>query len=104
MQFCIMAYDGEDADARERRMAARKAHIALSDKAIARGEQLVGAALLDEDGNMRGSVMIVEFPSRQELDAWLAIEPYVTCNVWQKIEVMPCRLGPSFSHCKRVAA
>ena|SRR5688572_10559528 len=104
MQFCVIAYDGDDAEALERRMVAREAHIALSNEAIARGEQLAGAALLDETGNMRGSVMIVDFPSRQELDAWLATEPYMTGKVWQKIEVLPCRLGPSFSHCKKVAA
>lgn len=104
MQFCVIAYDGEDAEAQSRRMAAREAHIALSDAAIERGEQLAGAALLNDSGAMCGSVMIVDFPSRQELDKWLAAEPYVTGKVWQKIEVLPCRLGPSFSHCQKVAA
>lgn len=104
MQFCVIAYDGDDIGALERRMAAREAHIASSGEAIARGEQLVGAALLNESGNMYGSVMIVDFPSRQELEAWLAAEPYVTGGVWKKIEVLLCQLGPSFSHCRKIAA
>lgn len=85
-------------------MGAREAHIALSREAVARGEQLVGAALLNESGNMSGSVMIVDFPSRQELEEWLEAEPYVTGGVWRKIEVLPCQLGPSFSHCRKIAA
>jgi len=47
-------------------------------------------------GQMIGSVMIVEFNSRAELDSWLAEEPYVTGNVWQKIDIKPCKVAPSF--------
>ena len=105
MQFCLIARDGKDAEALNRRMAARQAHIALSDEAVARGEQIIGVALLDEGGAMNGSVMIVDFPSRQALDEWLASEPYMKAGVWQEIEVLPCRVGPSFAHCiKTVAA
>lgn len=104
MQFCIIARDGRDAEAPGRRMAARQAHIALSDEAVARGEQVLGAALLGDDGAMNGSVMIVDFPSRQELDAWLASEPYVTGGVWRDIEVVPCKVGPSFAHCLKAVA
>ncbi len=60
------------------------------------GQHLYAAALLNEAGTMRGSVLISEFPSRSELDAWLAREPYVTGNVWKRIEVTPCRVGPAF--------
>ena len=35
------------------------------------GNILAGGAMLDDDGNMRGSVLLVDFPSRVELDAWL---------------------------------
>ena len=81
MQFLLIAFDGEDEQALERRKQSRPAHIAMSDEAIKRGEQLVGAAILSDSGNMRGSVMIVDFPSRNELDAWLAKEPYVMGKV-----------------------
>lgn len=98
MQFLIIAHDGTDEDALNRRKAERGNHIALSDEAIKRGEQIVGAAILGEDGDMKGSAMIVDFPSRTELDAWLEKEPYVTGNVWQDIKVYPCKIGPSFQH------
>ena len=40
---------------------------------------------------MTGAVLIVEFESRPALDAWLASEPYVTGDVWRRIEVHPFR-------------
>lgn len=101
MEFLVLGYDGEDDDALDRRLSVRDRHIALSDEAVERGEQVIGAAMLNDDGNMKGSAMIVDFPSRAELDEWLKTEPYVTADVWQKIEVIPCKIGPSFQHVKR---
>ncbi len=98
MQFVVIARDATDEDALQRRMAAREAHIALSEEALGRGEQILGAAMFDDDGRMCGSVMVVDFPSREAVDEWLKVEPYVTGNVWGDIEVIPCNIGPSFQH------
>ena len=57
------------------------------------GNILTGGAMLDDDGNMRGSVLLVDFPSRAELDAWIDHDPYVTGGVWQQIEVVPFRVA-----------
>ena len=57
---------------------------------------LYGIALLDEHDSMIGSVMIVDFRGRSDVDAWLQTEPYMTGSVWQTIDIKPCRLGPSF--------
>ena len=43
--------------------------------------------LLDESGKMKGSVLILDFADRKELDDYLAAEPYVVEKVWEKIEV-----------------
>jgi uncharacterized protein YciI len=40
---------------------------------------------------MVGSVMVVDFPTREELDAWLRTDPYVASGVWEQIEVHPYR-------------
>ncbi|GAA3325292.1 hypothetical protein GCM10020331_056570 [Ectobacillus funiculus] len=45
---------------------------------------------------MIGSMMIVDYPSREELDNWLKVEPYVVGNVWQKLEIQPCRVAATF--------
>ncbi len=96
MQFIVIGHDGTDSSALQRRLFARPAHIQLGDKLRDSGNMLYGVAMLNDSGNMCGSVLVCEFPSRMELDAWLKTEPYVTGNVWEKIEVIPCKVGPSF--------
>jgi uncharacterized protein len=96
MQFLVIAYDGTDEKALERRLAVRADHIALGDKMRDANKMLYGAAILDEAEKMIGSMLLCQFESRQELDRWLEKEPYVTGNVWQKIEIQPCKVGPSF--------
>jgi hypothetical protein len=92
-QFLVIAYDGTDPEALSRRMAARPAHLEGVKPMVASGEMIAGGALLDDAGAMIGSATIVEFADRRALDAWLARDPYVTGNVWQKIEVRPFRLA-----------
>ncbi len=96
MHYIIIAKDYEDRDALNRRMKAREEHIALSDKMIIEGKALYGVALLGIEGNMNGSVYIVDFPSRKDLDEWLNKEPYVVGKVWEKIDIFPCKVGLSF--------
>jgi hypothetical protein len=48
---------------------------------------LVGGAILNEVGDMIGSMLLVEFPDREGVDDWLSVDPYVTDGVWQDIEV-----------------
>ena len=95
MQFIIIAHDYKDSGL-ERRLKMRNQHSELGNRLVAEGKHLYGVALLDEKGQMNGSVLVVDFPSRTELDEWLIKEPYVTGNVWEKIEIIPCKVGPSF--------
>ena len=98
MQFLVIGYDGADAEALNRRLAVREAHLALADKMRDEGKMLYGVAILDDHERMVGSALIVDFESRNELEQWLKDEPYATGNVWQKIEVKACRVGPSFAN------
>ena len=100
MQFVVTGRDGNDPDALARRLAARAAHLKLGDEMRARGEALFGVAILDADQKMIGSIYVVDFPTREKLEEWLAIEPYVAGKVWQTIDVQPCRVGPSFASYK----
>lgn len=85
MQFLIKAYDGSNM--LEKRMEVRPRHLEgmskLSEHIICAG------SLLDDEGKMKGSALIMDFASRSELEAYLAAESYVLENVWQKIEVEP---------------
>ena len=91
MQFLIIAHDGTDEGALDRRMAVREAHLVGARAMKADGSMIVGGAILDDDGRMVGSSCIVEFPDRAAVDSWLATDPYVTGDVWRKIEVRPFR-------------
>lgn len=93
MQFVVIAHDGTDAGAKERRAAARPAHIEGAKRMKEEGTMISGGAILDDDGNMIGSVVFADFPSRADLDAWLASDPYTTGGVWQRTEVMPFRVA-----------
>ncbi|KOU12080.1 YciI family protein [Streptomyces sp. MMS21 TC-5] len=92
----LIGRDGTDEGALDRRLAVREAHIALGDKLVAEGRMLFGTALLGDDGNMIGSMLVLDYPSRAELDQWLAVEPYATSGVWEEITITPVRVGPSF--------
>lgn len=92
-QWLVLAHDGTDPEAPARRQRARDAHLAFVRPMVERGEVIAGGALLDEAGSMVGSAVLVEFPDRAALDAWLAADPYVTGGVWQRIEVEPFRLA-----------
>jgi len=93
MRFIVIARDGTDPDAPARRQASRPAHLAGLEPFVRAGNVLMGGAMLDDEGTMRGSVLLVEFDSRQELNDWLEHDPYVTGDVWREVEVHP--FGPS---------
>ncbi len=96
MQFIITAYDGDDDKALERRLAVREEHLKSVENRFKSGEHLYGCALFDDEGKMIGSVMIVDYPSRAELDNWLKVEPYVVGNVWQRIDIKSAAVAPIF--------
>jgi uncharacterized protein YciI len=96
MQFLVIAYDGTDDRALERRMAAREAHLAGIVKMKEEGRAVYGVAILNDREQMIGSVLLVDFPTRAAVDAWLKTEPYVVGDVWRKIEVVLARVPPMF--------
>ena len=89
MFFLIKAYDG--AGKLDRRMAVRPRHF---EGMAALGRHILCAgAMLDDEGRMKGSALMVEFKDRAELDAYLAQEPYVVEHVWEEIEVEPMNVA-----------
>jgi uncharacterized protein len=93
MQFLLVAYDGSDEKALHRRMNVRSGHLDNVEKMKKDGVFLSGGAILNDEGNMIGSMIIYEFPDRESLDERLKNEPYITGNVWQKIDIRPFRLA-----------
>ena len=83
MQFVIKALDGEGL--LEKRMEVRPRHLENMGKV--NGKVVCAGGLLDDEGKMKGSVMVMDFADKAALDAYLASEPYILEHVWEKVEV-----------------
>lgn len=92
-QYVIIARDGTDADALPRRMASRPAHLAGVKELKANGNYHIGGAILNDEGNMCGSVMILQFETEEQFQSWYNNEPYIQSGTWQSIEVQPFRVA-----------
>lgn len=92
MQFMITAYDGTDGDALARRMKVQPQHLENMSKVREMGHVICAGGLLDDDGKMKGSFLIMEFDSRKQLDDYLETEPYMKSNVWQDVRVETCNV------------
>jgi uncharacterized protein YciI len=92
-QYLIIANDGKDDGALDRRKEVRPLHLAGAKKLKETSNFVIGGAMLDDDGNMRGSIMIVQFETKDDFQKWYDNEPYITQGVWKTIEVKPFRVA-----------
>jgi len=93
MQFLLIAYDGTDNEALQRRLNVREEHLKKIGLLKRRGECLFGGAILDEVGKMIGSTIVYDFPDRHLLDEKLKEEPYMVNDVWKSVEIKHFRLA-----------
>lgn len=91
MLYVVHAYDYTDEQALERRMSVREHHLEGAKILKAGGHFVMGGALLSPEGKMMGSMMVVDFDTESHMNEWLQNDPYVTGNVWEKIDVKPFR-------------
>ena len=91
LQFIVSAWDGTDAEALDRRMKARPSHFEMAKRLKENNNFVIGGAMLDSNGKMIGSTMIVQFESKEELESWLKSEPYITEKVWENVSIHPFR-------------
>jgi uncharacterized protein YciI len=92
-RFIIIAQDYKDSEALNRRIAARPAHLERMKEEKAKGVFIIGGAKLNEAGNMFGSMLIVDLPNKEAVKEWVAIDPYLTNNVWETVEITPFRIA-----------
>jgi len=91
MEFLLIAYDATDPEAPDRRLKVRANHLEGIRKLKNDKEFLFGGAILDDGGQMIGSMIVYDFPDRQSMDEKLKEEPYITEGVWNKIKIQPFR-------------
>jgi uncharacterized protein len=93
MPFLVIGKDY--ADGYSRRMENRSAHLEYLRKLSSEGKLYVASGLLNEDKMLNGSASFFTVDSKDEVEELLKDEPYVTGNVWETIEIIPC-LIPDF--------
>jgi len=71
----------------------RPEHLKNVEKMIKDRVFIFGGAILSDEGQMIGSVILYEFPDRKSLDERLKGEPYIINDVWKKIDIRPFRLA-----------
>ncbi|MET3650336.1 YciI family protein [Dyella japonica] len=93
MWFAIVGTDVPDS--LEKRMAARPAHVERLKKLLAEGRLLVAGPFPAIDSNdpgpagFTGSLILAEFPSQAEAEAWAGVDPYVDAGVYASVSVKP---------------
>ncbi|GAC1304915.1 MAG: YciI family protein [Mucilaginibacter sp.] len=92
-QYLVTAYDYTDTEALQRRMNVRPHHLDAAKDLKANGNYVVGGAILNDDGKMIGSVMILQFETEEALNAWKQNEPYITQKIWESVDVKPFRVA-----------
>jgi uncharacterized protein len=93
MQFLLIAYDGTDPNAENRRLKVRPEHLEKIKRLKKAKEFIFGGAILNDEGKMIGSAILYDFPDRLSLEERLKDEPYINDGVWKDIEIMPFRLA-----------
>jgi len=91
--YLIIGRDGTDENALERRMSHRSDHLAGAKALKEGGHFILGGAMLTEDGQMKGSALVVSFEDPADLNAWLDQEPYIAGKVWASYEVFPFKIA-----------
>lgn len=91
MNYVVYACDHTDPEALNRRMAARTDHLAGVQLLREAGQYILGGAMLNPDGQMIGSMMLLDFETESDLLAWQAGEPYIQRGVWETIDIKPFR-------------
>lgn len=93
MLYLILGEDGPDA--LPRRKAARPAHLERLRALQAEGRLVLAGPRPKVDANspteagFHGSLIVAEFASQAEAEAWAAADPYATEGVFEQIRVQP---------------
>lgn len=96
MWYAILSTDIEDS--RELRRRARPAHLARVQELVDQGRILIAGPHPAVDSadpgaaGFTGSLIIAEFPSLQEAQAWASEDPYVEAGAYERVTVKPFKV------------
>ena len=92
-QYLVTAYDYTDVDALQRRMNVRPHHLDDARELKEIGNFVISGAILNDEGKMIGTVMILQFEDEEELQNWQQTEPYITQKVWESYDIKPFKVA-----------
>jgi uncharacterized protein YciI len=90
-QYIITALDY--ADGLERRLNVRDAHLEGVRQLKEKGNFIKAGAILNDEGKMIGSVMMLQFETTGALEQWQMNDPYTTAGVWETIDIKPIKIA-----------
>jgi uncharacterized protein len=85
--FALMCFDKPNS--LDLRMATRSAHLAYVGE---RSDLRMGGPLLDDAGQMAGSLMILEAPDIEAARAFSANDPYTKAGLWERADIREVRV------------
>lgn len=91
MLFLVIAKDGTDAEAPARRQRVRERHLEGARTLATNGTLQVGGALLDPEGGMIGSALVLEAKDEAAARQLLEVDVYHREGVWRSYEIYPFR-------------
>jgi uncharacterized protein YciI len=83
MKFVIIGYDGPEGEAK--RKIHRPAHLANLEPLDREGRVILAGPLTDK----AGSLLVLEFNSREEAEQFARQDPYTIHGVFQRVEIHP---------------
>ena len=92
-QYYITGYDYTTPNALQHRMDIRPQHIETVRALRQNGNYVLGGAILNDAGQMIGSVLVLQFETEAQLHHWRDNEPYVVNKVWEKVEIKPFKVA-----------
>lgn len=92
-QFLMEAKDHSDSEALQRRLAVRNLHITRMKIEKEKGIFIVGGAMLNDNNEMCGSVIILSMPDKSAVEHWVQKDPYIQNRVWNEITITPFRVA-----------
>jgi uncharacterized protein YciI len=81
----------DNPDSLDLRMATRPAHLAYAGENLAQVK--MAGALLDDAGDMAGSLFIMDVPDRAAVEAFNAADPYQTAGLFGRVEIRGFRVS-----------
>ena len=86
--FAVECWD--KADSLQVRLDARPAHLAYMDEHPDK-VVMAGPLLTDDHQSPIGSLLVLNFDDRADLDAFLAQDPYAIVGLFERVNVLPFR-------------